>query len=301
MVWKSPGYGIMGLRAKFNLATLLAFLIGFGIAAVVLRGVFIDTARDQVLQNARIMMTAANAIRKYTADDLVPLLPLEHNGKFVAETVPAFAAQTNFKDVAAEFPGYTYREPALNPTNLADRAGDWEADVIRNFINDPKESELVVERETPTGRTLNLARPVEVGDPACLTCHSTAAAAPAALTQTYGAANGFGWKLHDIIGAQVVSVPMAVPLAVARKTYVTFLIILVVIFAIIFVILNLLLHYLVIAPVKRVTAMADAVSLGDESVESYVKPGKDEISSLSVSFSRMRESLKHAMAMIADK
>jgi protein-histidine pros-kinase len=44
--------------------------------------------------------------------------------------------------------------------------------------------------------------------------------------------------------------------------------------------------------------MADAVSLGEENVEPYVKPGQDEISSLSVSFNRMRESLKHAMAMI---
>ena len=288
----------MGLRAKFNLSVLVAFLIGFGIAAAVLHGVFIDDARDQVLQNARIMMTAANAIRKYTADDLVPLLPMEHNGKFVAENVPAFAAQTNFKDVETAFPGYTYREPALNPTNPIDRAQDWEADIIRNFINNPKQTELVAERDTPIGRTLNLARPVTIDDPTCLTCHSTAAAAPAALIQTYGSANGFGWKLNDTIGAQFVSVPMAVPLAVARNTYMTFLIILLVIFAIIFLILNLLLHYLVIAPVKRVTAMADAVSLGDETVESYVKPGKDEISSLSVSFNRMRESLKHAMAMI---
>jgi protein-histidine pros-kinase len=291
----------MGLRLKFNLSILIAFLIGFGVAAVVLRGVFVDTARDQVLQNARIMMTAANAVRKYTTDDLVPLLPMEHNGKFVAETIPAFAAQTNFKDVEASFPGYTYREPALNPTNLADRAQDWEADIIHNFINDSKQTEVVLERQTPAGLTLNLARPLAVGDPTCLTCHSTAAVAPAALTQTYGSANGFGWKLNDIIGAQIVSVPMAVPLAVARETYITFLIILVVVFAIICLILNLLLHYLVIAPVKRVTAMADAVSLGDETVEPYVKPGKDEISSLSVSFNRMRESLKHAMAMIADK
>ncbi len=44
--------------------------------------------------------------------------------------------------------------------------------------------------------------------------------------------------------------------------------------------------------------MADAVSLGEENIEPYVKPGKDEISSLSVSFNRMRESLKHAMNMI---
>ena len=68
--------------------------------------------------------------------------------------------------------------------------------------------------------------------------------------------------------------------------------------AVIVVILNLLLHYLVITPVKRVSAMADAVSLGEENIEPYIKPGKDEISSLSVSFNRMRESLKHAMAMI---
>ena len=56
--------------------------------------------------------------------------------------------------------------------------------------------------------------------------------------------------------------------------------------------------YLVITPVKRVSAMADAVSLGDENVEPYLEPGNDAISSLSVSFNRMRESLKHAMATI---
>jgi HAMP domain-containing protein len=291
----------VGLRAKFNISILVAFLIGFGIAAAVLHSIFIDSARDQVMQNARIMMTAANAIRKYTADDLVPLLPMEHNGKFVAETVPAFAAQTNFKDVEAAFRGYTYREPALNPTNPIDRAEDWEADIIRNFINNPKQTELVAERDTPFGPTLNLARPITINDQTCLTCHSTPAAAPAALTQTYGTANGFGWQLNDTIGAQIVSVPMAVPLTVARNTFITFLVILVIIFAIIFLILNLLLHYLVIAPVKRVTAMADAVSLGDESIEPYIKPGKDEISSLSVSFNRMRESLKHAMTMITSK
>ena len=58
------------------------------------------------------------------------------------------------------------------------------------------------------------------------------------------------------------------------------------------------LHYLVLQPVKRLSATADKVSLGEEEVEPYIIPGKDEISSLSVSFNRMRESLKHAMDMI---
>jgi protein-histidine pros-kinase len=292
------GLGAMGLRAKFNISILAAFAVGFVIAAFVLHSVFNANARAQVMQNARIMMTAANAIRTYTADDLVPLLPMEHDGKFVAETVPAFAAQTNFKDVQAAFAGYTYREPALNPTNLSDRAQDWEADIIRVFRIDASKKELVVERDTALGSTLNLARPVTITDEACLLCHSEPSAAPAVFIKSYGTANGFGWKLNETIGAQIVSVPMAVPLQVARDTYITFLIIMTVMFAIIFVILNLLLHYLVIAPVKHVSAIADAVSLGDANVETYIKPGQDEISSLSVSFNRMRESLKHAMAMI---
>jgi HAMP domain-containing protein len=288
----------MGLRAKFNIATLAAFAIGFAIAAVLLYRVFIDNAREEVMQNARIMMTAANAIRQYTAVELVPLLPSVHNGKFVPETVPAFAAQTNFKEVQAAFDGYTYREPALNPTNPSDRAQDWEADIIRLFRNDSNKKELVVERQTPVGSTLNLARPVTIANAACLTCHNTPETAPAALIRSYGSANGFGWKMDETIGAQIVSVPMTVPLKVARQMYFTFLIILAAMFAIILLILNLMLHYLVITPVKHVSAAADAISLGDENVEPYLKPGKDEISSLSVSFNRMRESLKHAMAMI---
>jgi HAMP domain-containing protein len=288
----------MGLRLKFNLFIMAACTVGFLIGAIVLNQVVIGNARDQVLQNARIMMTAANAIRRYTAQDLVPLLPMERNGKFVSETVPAYAAQKNFKDVQAAFAGYSYREPALNPTNLSDRAQEWEADIIGLFRNEPSKQELVVERDTPVGPTLNLARPITFHDEACLTCHSTPAAAPASLTQTYGTANGFGWKLNETIGAQVLSIPMAVPLRLAHEAYVTLLIILAGIFAIVFVVLNLLLHYVVLQPVKRVSAVADAVSLGEMDTEAYVKPGKDEISSLSVSFNRMRESLKHAMDMI---
>jgi HAMP domain-containing protein len=288
----------MGLRAKFNLVILVAFAVGFVLAAVALNQVFITNAREHVLEQARLMITAANAIRTYTVRELVPLLPKEHEGKFVPQTVPAYAAQKNFQAVQAAFAGYSYREAVLNPTNLSDRAHDWEADIIGLFRNDAKKTELVVERDTAVGPTLNLARPITVRNEACLGCHTTPAMAPPALIRSYGSVNGFGWKMNETIGAQILSVPMAVPLRLAHTAYVTFLGILVATFAIVFIVLNLLLHFLVIAPVKRVSAMADAVSLGEDHVESYVKPGKDEISSLSVSFNRMRESLKHAMDML---
>jgi len=288
----------MGLRAKFNLVVLAAFAIGFIVAAIVLYRVVNDNARDQILQNARIMMAAANAVRSYTANDLESLLPMEHDGKFVAETVPAFAAQRNLKRLQDTLSGFAYREAALNPTNLVDRAYDWEADIIRAFRDEGARSEIVIERDTPTERLLHLARPIIVTSQACLTCHSTPSAAPEALTRTYGTASGFGWKPNEIIGAQIISIPMALSLKVAHEAYVTSLIILVVVFAVVIVVLNLLLHFLVIAPVRRVSASAEAVSLGEEDVETYIKPGKDEISKLSVAFNRMRESLKHAMDMI---
>ena len=62
--------------------------------------------------------------------------------------------------------------------------------------------------------------------------------------------------------------------------------------------MNLLLHYAIIAPVKRLSAMAEAVSLGQKDMERYIKPCKDEISALSVAFNRMRESLRQAIGMI---
>ena len=71
-------------------------------------------------------------------------------------------------------PGYSYREAALNPTNLVDRAQDWEADIIRICsVTSRRGQELVTERDTPTGPLLHLARPITVRDETCLNCHST--------------------------------------------------------------------------------------------------------------------------------
>jgi protein-histidine pros-kinase len=288
----------MGLRAKFNLAILAAFAVGFVAAALVLYRVSISNARQEVLQNARIMMAAADAIRKYTATDLAPLLPLTVDGKFVAENVPDYAAQKNFRELQADFPGFSYREPALNPTNLANRAQDWEADIINALRNDPGRREIIAERDTPNGATLYLARPISVRDETCLLCHGTVTLAPPALTRTYGTTNGFGWKLHETIGAQVLSVPMELALTRGQETFLVSLGILAGVFAVVLLILNILLHFLVLQPVARVSAIAEAVSLGQEGVETYVKPGKDEISSLSISFDRMRQSLDHAMQML---
>jgi len=290
----------MGLRAKFNLAIVTAFLIGFAGSGYFLQRLFIENARQQVLQNARIMMSAADAVSRFIDKYVGPLAaPINNSGTtFVAASIPFFAAQATFKDVQAQFPDYTYREPALNPTNLNDRPSDWEADFIQAFRNNAELKELTGERATPIGEALSLARPIAVDSTDCLACHSTPAKAPPALVATYGSTDGFGWKLHEVVGAQIVSVPMALPLQQAQRTFMTFMAILLGMFAVIIVILNVLLHYTVVKPVVKLSRMANAVSLGDMNVEEYERKGRDEISVLLASFNRMRRSLESAMRML---
>lgn len=287
-----------GLRAKFILAIIVAFVIGYAGAGFVPLQLFVAGVREQVLQNARIMMSAANAIQNYTNSVVVPLIGFQRNGKFLAASIPFFVAQKTFRGVQKKFPDYRFREPALNPTNPDDRTTGWEADFIHSFARDPRLSELVAERVTPTGRSLSLARPIRVNDASCLTCHSSPNAAPPALVAPYGRDNGFGWKLHQVMGAEIVPVPMALPMQQAEHAFLTFMAILLSMGLVIIVILNVLLHYIVIRPVKRMAAIATPVSLGDLGAEEYEKKGSDEISTLSAAFNRMRRGIESAMQML---
>ena len=124
------------------------------------------------------------------------------------------------------------------------------------------------------------------------------AAAPPPMIDLYGSANGFGWKLGDVIGAQIVSVPMSVALERADAAFKVYLAGLAAVFVVIFVLLNLLLHFVIVKPVRRISAIASEVSLGNMDAPEVVVRGHDEIASLAQSFNRMRRSLANAMKLL---
>jgi HAMP domain-containing protein len=291
----------MKIRWKIDLAISGTFLIGLGLAGAGAYTILEGNAREDSLQNARIMIESALAIRSYTAESIYPLLEPLMKVQFLPQSVSAFAAQTNFKIVQKKLPDYTYREPTLNPTNLNDRAVAWEADIINDFRNNSGKQEIVLTRETPAGRFLTLARPLKVGSQACLSCHSTPEAAPATMVALYGSQNGFGWKLGEIVGAQVVSIPLAVPLARAYQALLWFMLALAGTFVVIIIIVDILLRVLVTKPVAEISDMADEVSMGQLDRPEYVHNSRDEIGSLSTSFNRMRRSLQNAMAMLEEQ
>lgn len=291
---------VFGLRLKFNAALLFAFAVGLALAAALADRMLKANAREEVLQNARIMLEAALSARAYTADHVKPLLDEQLKTRFVPESVSAYAATQIFLSLRGKFPEYTYKEAALNPRNPSNRASDWESDLIHEFRSRPDQGELVTRRDTPGGQLLHLARPLRVDDEECLSCHGRLEDAPATMLETYGSSRGFGWKLHEVVGAQVVTVPMSVPLSRARETLTTFLLLLGGVFALLMVLLNVLLHFIVIQPVVRMARTATDVSMGKADVPEYVLPGNDEIASLSQSFHRMRLSLENAMKMLGE-
>lgn len=288
----------MRLLLKFNLIFVLVFIAGLLASAYVSRDLLQRNAQQEILEHARLTMEKAVAVRSYTIEQIAPLLGTQMKYEFLPQTVPAYSATEVLAKLAKVYPDYTYKEATLNPTNPRDRAVDWEADIVGRFRNQPDQKELVGERDTPLGRALYIARPLRITNAACLACHDTAAAAPKTLVDKYGPNNGFGWKLNEVIGAQVVSVPMAVPLARAERTFHVFMTSLIGIFVAIGVVLNLMLWALVIRPVAQLSKLADRVSLGEMTAPEFKDRGRDEIGMLTQSFARMRRSLEQAMRML---
>lgn len=291
----------MKLLLKFNLIFVLLAGTGLALVSHVAYRFLMDNATSQVIQQAELMMQSAKATRDYTSEELKPLLAKipGHENEFIPQTVPAYGATDSFNRLRKQYPAYTYKEAALNPTNPRNRAEDYEADIINDFRNHPEQKEIIGERNTPTGRALYLAHPIQV-KPGCLDCHDVPARAPAALLNSYGPTNGFGWKAGEINAAQIVSVPMSVPMKIADSAYKSLVVYLVLTFLLGLVAIDTALYFVVIRPVAKLSTMADRVSRGDLDVPEIPVKGNDEITQLSASFNRMYVTVVKALKMLND-
>ncbi len=289
----------MKLLAKFNIVLVLVFGLGMFLISHFAYNFLMESARQQVLQQAELMTASASATKDYTDSQVSPILERtpQHNSDFLPQTIPFSAANVTFKYLRSSYPDYILREAALNPTNLDDRATEWEADLINYFRNNPSEKQHVGERDTPTGKVLYVATPI-VAEAGCLTCHSQPSVAPRAMIRHYGPDHGFGWQANQTIGAQIVSVPMAVPVALANKGFQNLLISLGTIFLFTIVLIDLAIYFIVIRPLRRVSKNADVISKGQIDLPLLEVKGKDEIAEVTASFNRMHTSLIKAFEML---
>jgi hypothetical protein len=82
----------MNLLVKLNLILIAVFATALIPAGMISRNLLNDNARSQVIQNARIMMETAMAMRGYTVNQIKPLLAPMLDETFLPQSVPAYSA-----------------------------------------------------------------------------------------------------------------------------------------------------------------------------------------------------------------
>ncbi|MFM9914262.1 MAG: DUF3365 domain-containing protein [Rhizobacter sp.] len=288
----------MRLLVKFNLLFLTVMLIGLGVSGYVTRSLLQENAKEETLNNARLLIEKALAVRGYTSGQITKLLATQMKYEFLPQSVPSYSAVEVLTTLQSKYPQFSYKEATLNPTNPRDRATGWEVDIVNQFRGGSELMEVIGQRDTPTGPSLYIARPLRISNPACLACHSSVEAAPKTLVERYGPANGFGWNLNEVVGAQIVSVPMDVPLQRADRSFRVFMTAQVAVFVAVGIVLNLMIWLVIVRPVTKLSSLADRVSQGEMEAPEFDTGSHDEIGNLAASFNRMRTSVVQAMRML---
>lgn len=292
---------LLKLLVKFNILLIGVFALGLAATYFEARGFLLRQAQSDVLREAGLLASSATATRVYTEQSVTPYLAKagEQGGVFLPQTIPFFATTTIFHNIQKDYPDYTYKEAALNPTNPRDRATDWEADLIQYFRDRPGENELTRTRESANGTSLYLAHPIRV-EAGCLQCHSQPSVAPKTMVVKYGDRDGFGWNLGEVVGAQIVSVPASFPIKIANQGLFELMVGLSVIFTIVILLIDLGLYLIVIRPLRTISDSANRISQGEMDLDQLAAEGSDEVAEVTRSFNRMHTSLKKAMDLLGE-
>lgn len=287
----------MKLQTRLELVILIIFVCGWVTAGATTYALEQQNARKEVVHNAQVLLNTAVAARGYTSNEITPLLKEVEREEFIPQTVPSYAAQQLFNRLDQEYQDYNYVERALNPTNPKDIAEGWQVELIQEFIKNPQLPEIVGERVARSGNNfLYVAQPIQIKQQSCLQCHSSPEVAPPELIKTYGDSKGFGWKLNEIVGTRLISVPMSVPQQRANETVFSFLLLLASILLIAYTAVSLIVRRWVISPLDSIACIVEELSLSQVGGSQLPEERGDEIGKLSKSINRLLISLGKALS-----
>lgn len=291
----------MRIETRFTWIIAFCFFFGVSVAGYVSYKLESRQGSEEVKLKADMLLESGLAVRAYTAQDVAPVLSGIQSTEFHAAQVPSYAAQNVMRRLALKFPDYKYRESSLNPTNLDDRASDWEVTLLREFSADSKRKDSFGETGQGANRHFYLARPIRIQSAACMQCHSAPVAAPAAMLAKYGSVNGFGWKMGDVVGLQIVEVPIALTQAKTFNSVLVTVGSLACIFVLSAVVFLLLLRRYVTRPLEMLTRAAHESSLDPRMDAPSLAPLEGQFKTLHLAIVRLRTSVDHALVKVFDK
>ncbi len=199
----------LNIRSKFNVF-LIACLLPLAICLALV--IYFHEKKLLLIeanQKAAIVFAEASAIRDYVENSLRPrMYDVIPGDQFIIEAMSTTFVSVNIQKLFSErMQGYLYRRIAIKPRNPANAMDDQERSVWEIFRNnrelDSWSGEIVQNNE----RFLLLAQKVVLSD-SCLRCHGNPEDAPGVLRETYGNVAGFGYQSGDLMGLNLVSVPV---------------------------------------------------------------------------------------------
>ncbi len=196
---------------------LCIFVVSVTLGGWVMAHTLNQNVRSRYIKHeSAILLNMMDSVRDYTSSQVSPALVHQSQDRFWPESVPSYSAQQVFERLRQKekYSGYSYKEAVLNPTSLRDKADEFEQELIQQFHDDPRSAaELINEPisdliTTPQGERFYAAKAIVVSKPSCLQCHSTPDVAPTYVVEHYGTENGFGWQLNEIVGVQMLYLPV---------------------------------------------------------------------------------------------
>lgn len=298
------------MQRRMNLVLLLILTLGLFAAGVVFSIGEGRRVQEEQLEQAQLLMTLANITRNYTNDEVRGLFDYT-DGPFHKASVPSYASRRITEALLdqPEYQGYSVREAALAPINVNNRADEFEAGIIRGFQEQAKH-ETFDPTDLPTvngmrvvegGVVFYLAEPIVLPPDDrfhCLDCHGAEADAPAGMLTQYPGAAGFEWKEGEVVGAQVVTVPVSLANKHKRERMATLLVALLSVFTLIYAALNFLLSRGFLIPMRRVTDLADQMSRG-QPAEWLNESLPGEQGKLAAAINRLKRSQDKALEVAA--
>ena len=294
----------MKLATKLNLILLVTFLTVTVIFGGFLSQFLAQKVEQEISGEAFLIMEIMDSVRNYIREEITPELEvfLETENKFLPQMVPAYSAHKVFEYLRQKpkYSNFFYKEAALNPTNLRDKANKFEKELIDNFRANPNLKEVTGLHTFPNGDYFYVSRPLAVSQASCLRCHGKPEDAPKSQLTTYGRENGYGWKLNEIVGTQIVLVPTTQVISTGKKLQNLLIVIIGILFLIAMISLNLFVNQSIIKPLRKMARLSKEISTGNMK-EEFKHNTKDEIGTLAASLNRMKISLQMAIDMLNEK
>ncbi|MEO1429823.1 MAG: DUF3365 domain-containing protein [Cyanobacteria bacterium J06633_8] len=294
----------MKIGTKVTLTLIFVFAIGILMSGFSLSNVLDTKAKNEINGKALALMEMNNSVRSYTNERVQPLLlpKAENQERFIPESIPAFSVREIFEYFRKkpEYASFLFKDAMLDPTNLRDKADNFETNIINEFRNQPNKKTLSGFRDISGTKLYYTARPFKFENESCLRCHSTPEKAPKSLLATYGRENGFGWELNKVLGTQIVYVPAEKIIRSSHNSFTLITGIVVAIFSAVVLLMNLLLKKIVLQRINKISKVAEEVSIGNMDAD-FGRQKKDEIGDLAEAFNRMKYSLEIAMNMLNKK